>query len=124
MIHRILITESLLSILLSCTSGSTTLKQCEKIAGKKLDDYELICNSACTHILAVQKQGTNTTGIVNFIIFDLSEKSIVTRGTFRPGYIKWMDDNRIEIFDAPGIIKEYADTEQYKKIIYVKAIPR
>lgn len=38
-----------------------------------------------------------------------------------PGYIRWLTDNELELFDAPGTVTTNDSDNKFKKIINVRA---
>ncbi|MCS6974225.1 MAG: hypothetical protein N2044_05055 [Cyclobacteriaceae bacterium] len=92
----------------------------EEIARKHFSDYELLFNDARSFVLIKEKNSTNASGQIHWIILKCSNKKMILQGSFRPGYIKWLNNDEIEIFDAPGMIRSDENLDLYRKIISVR----
>ena len=86
----------------------------ESILGKQV---EWLWNTDSTYVIARQS-APGASGLIHFLVIN-TRQSIVNRGQFRPGYIKWIDAHTIEYQDLPGMIRE-EDSSQYIKRITIQ----
>lgn len=103
--------------------------QTKKIAHQKtIEDHaieilgkDFICffNQSKTFVLYLQKN-ENPTLVTKGLVFDTQTKKIVQSLAFMPGYAKWIDDNTIEVFDAPEVMRENDDVSNHVKQIRIK----
>jgi hypothetical protein len=113
----------LLVLLSSCRSGSSNMPTLESIAQNRLHHYDWLMNSAQTHAVAVAKAPAGASGLTDYLIFDVKQGKLLAEGSFRPGYIRWLNNDEIEIFDAPGMVRPDEDLARFKKIIQIKNLP-
>jgi hypothetical protein len=59
-------------------------------------------------------------GQISYIILISANCSIIEKGTFRPGYIKWISNSKIEMLDLPGALDGDNDLTKFKKTISIK----
>jgi len=82
-------------------------------------DFISFFNQSKTHILYLQKN-ENPSRVTKGLVFDTQTKKVVQSLTFLPGYAKWIDDNTIEVFDAPEVVRDNDDASNHVKQIRVK----
>ncbi|MBS1555936.1 MAG: hypothetical protein JSU09_13505 [Bacteroidetes bacterium] len=87
-----------------------------EILGK---DFISFFNQSKTFVLYLQKN-ENPSRITKGLVFDTQTKNIVQSLAFMPGYVKWIDDNTIEVFDAPEVMRENDDVSNHVKQIRIK----
>lgn len=104
----------------SCRSNTSAQQRIEEIARQQFADYELLFNESRSFVVVIEKNSTNAFARLNYLIFKCADGSQISKGSFRPGYLKWLNDDEIEIFDAPGMIREDENLDLYKKIISVR----
>jgi hypothetical protein len=86
----------------------------EKV-GTEFDAYQ---SPDKTYILFIEKVNpTSVTPITKFIVIESVGQKVMIEKSFRPGYVKWVDNSVIELFDAPGILKQNEDLSSYIKKI-------
>ncbi len=105
----------------SCKTGEPALQQIENTVRSRFTSYELLFNESRSFVVAVEKNATNASGRLNYLIFNCTNGSQISEGSFRAGYIKWLNDNEVEIFDAPGMVHKDEHLDLYKKVISVKS---
>ena len=76
-------------------------------------------NESQTFVLAYQKISLQENKARHYVVVKLADNSIVLQGSFRPGSIRWYDNNRIEVADLPGTVTLDDNPDQYKKILPV-----
>jgi len=86
------------------------------------NDIESFDSPNGQYVLYLQKQKP-TEQVIKFVIIERVDQKLVLEKSFRPGYVKWIGDTFIEILDAPGVIRENENLEDYKRIINV-AMPK
>lgn len=82
-------------------------------------DFISIFNQSKTHILYLQKN-ENPSRVTKGLVFDTQTKKVVQSIAFLPGYAKWIDDNTIELFDAPEVVRDNDNASNHVKLIRVK----
>lgn len=96
------------------TSSSKSLNTLlETEVGKK---YEQLFNESNSLLLAIRDKETSATQ-TNYIVVDIATLTIIKKGTFVPGYIKWKDKAALELLDAPGNLPQGKNLSDYTKII-------
>ena len=104
------------------THGAGTNSTIEEIAQAELGkDFSIEYNGSGSYALCHQKE---TSGVNKYILVLLADKKITHRGQFRPGYIKWIDNNSIEVLDAPGMLRKDQELSDFKKTITVGFIEK
>jgi hypothetical protein len=109
----------LCSMLVACVSAtkSSSLKV-EEVISDKIVNAIIEYNQSKTFALGVESSAENKQTI-KYIIIREEDCEIIYEGMFRPGYIKWLNDTEIELFDSPEIINDNDDLTKYRKIIFV-----
>ena len=112
-------TICLTHLLVSCTSQTTlsrrpaTQSSIEEIAQAALGSkYIVEYNASKSYALCQQKE---TFDLNKYILIKVMDRKATLQGQFRPGYIKWVDNDTLEILDAPGIIKKDQSLSDFKK---------
>lgn len=78
------------------------------------NDFELQPSATGAYVLVIEKVSpTAANPITKFVVIESSSKKIVLKKSFRPGYVKWVENSVLEIFDAPGILKQFEDESSY-----------
>lgn len=65
----------------------------------------------------VYQNNVEATRFTKYIVLDNVSNTIISKGSFRAGYVKWMTDTSLEILDVPGIIPKEKTQADYIKII-------
>jgi len=104
----------------SCKSSSGKQHQSSvlSIISERLGSANLEYNETRDVVLAIEKQ-ENAGGILRFLIIRASDQKILEEGSFRPGYIKWINRYELELLDLPGALPNDASENNYKRIIKV-----
>lgn len=95
----------------------TTLK---KIANEAVGpENNIEFNRSKTFALCQEKAGaSHARKQYRFVVVRLKDMVIVHKGTFAMGYVKWLDNDSIEVFSGPSSVKEEGSS---KKIIHVNS---
>lgn len=73
-------------------------------------------NDTKSVVLAVHEKAP--TEITNrYLVIDIATATILKKGSFRPGYIKWRNNNSLELLNVPGMIPEGRNLSDYIEII-------
>lgn len=56
----------------------------------------------------------------SYLIIRMSDNKIIKEGKVVHGYIKWINDDIIEIFEMPGLIKDDQEESDFKSHINVR----
>lgn len=92
------------------------------VASKLGEDFESYPSPTGSYLLFIEKiSPTATNSITKFIVADSVNQKVMIERSFRPGYVKWIGDSVIELFDAPGIVKQNEDLSSYIKKIDIES---
>lgn len=119
-IHRCAVSIAILMV--SCKPtipNQANINAVEQLLIQKLGSYEMYQNASGTYSLFVQKIEVEETAnpVTRFLVVDLASKKIMVEKSFKPGYVKWIDDSTLELLDAPGILKQNETLSDYIKKI-------
>ncbi len=56
---------------------------------------------------------------MKYIVLKVSEKKVIYQGSFEAGYAQWIDNENIEVFSPPGIVRPGQNKNDLIKIINV-----
>jgi hypothetical protein len=88
-----------------------------KIIEAEIGSNTQILNESKSHVLAVHSK-TPTETMNHYLIIDVTTTAtIVKKGSFNPGYIKWRDNTSLELLNVPGMIPAGKDLSDYIEII-------
>jgi len=108
-------------LIFSCkptSSNQTNTDSVEQLVTQKLGNYELFQSSSGTYTLYIQKVDPSAANpVTKFLVVESTSKMIVLEKSFRPGYVKWIDDSTLEYLDAPAILKQNETITYYIKKI-------
>lgn len=112
-----------LVVFLSCHSVKPGVQSSfEEFIEAQLSGAEILFNASKDVALCISKQSESATGRKEYLIVDVPTRKPITRGSFMPGYIKWLNDNELELLDVPGIVKDSGDDSIPKKIINIRKL--
>lgn len=99
----------------STTQTGINLDQiAENLLGKETTQ---VANGANTLTLFYQVHDAETHQATRYIVLDNSNGAVITKGSFKAGYVKWKSNASLEIFDLPGIVPQGKNASDYIKII-------
>ena len=87
----------------------------EKIGDNAVIDYNPDRSFALVQEKFSILQSGNYTS--SYLIIRISDSEVIKEGKVVEGYIKWINDHIIEIFEMPGVIKDGQDEDDFKKQI-------
>jgi|DewCreStandDraft_4_1066084.scaffolds.fasta_scaffold389164_1 hypothetical protein len=93
----------------------------EKFIQSQLPGAELIYNSTKDFVLCLSKSSEPATGRKAYLVVEVATHKTITEGSFMPGYLKWLNNDELELFDAPGMINKQEDNAFNKKIIRIRS---
>lgn len=117
----------LFCILIACTQCSKRVTENNTVAAadwavlNKTIEAEIGSNTQTLNdtksvVLAVhEKASTEITS--RYLVIDIATATILKKGSFRPGYIKWRSNTSLELLNVPGMIPEGKDLSNYIEII-------
>lgn len=121
--NRIILSASLCILFFACKSQKqhdSLQIISEKIGDNALIDYNLDRTFALIQEkFALVQQGDYTS---KYLIIKLEDNQVIREGKVVNGYIKWINDDVIELFEMPGIIRAGQDEDDFKKRINVREI--
>lgn len=121
MLHLKVITILVITVIISCRSSNPHGNSIEQFTSLRMRSAEIDYNQSKDIALCYEKE-TNTAGLKKFEVIRVKDNLIIEEGSFRPGYIKWINNYEIELLDLPGALKENQDLNQFKKIISIPSI--
>ena len=92
--------------MLACKSQSVqnnnSIESPEVVAKRELgNDFRTDLNESKTYALCQQTiANDHANSIVKFVVIQVSDNTIVKRGSFQSGYLKWINNESIEIASA------------------------
>ncbi|QOI98584.1 MAG: hypothetical protein HRU69_14330 [Flammeovirgaceae bacterium] len=92
----------------------------ENFIQTQLPGSVLVYNESKDIALCIAENAEPATGRKDYLVVEAASRKIITRGSFLPGYIKWLNDNELEVVDSPGIIKDTEPENIHRKIISVQ----
>ncbi len=82
------------------------------------DDFESYPSPSGSYLLFIEKiNPSNANPITKFIVLESGSQKVMIEKSFRPGYVKWIDNSVLELLDAPGTLKQNEDLSSYIKKI-------
>jgi hypothetical protein len=82
------------------------------------DDFESHPSPSGSYLLFIEKVNPSSANpITKFIVLESGSQKVMIEKSFRPGYVKWIDDSVLELLDAPGTLKQNEDLSSYIKKI-------
>lgn len=114
-----------LFILVACSSAQPAtegdvLGLAEQELGKEIDAFP---SQTGQYILYIQRSPAATPHTaLRFLVIDKATTRIAERQSFKPGYVKWVGEDSLEVLSMPGILKEGEDLSKYIKVIRIKPI--
>lgn len=93
----------------------------EEFIQSQMPGAELIYNSAKDFVLCLSKSSEPATGRKEYLVVEVATHKTVIHGSFMPGYIKWLNNNELELFDAPEMINKHEGHAIEKKIIKIRS---
>lgn len=94
----------------------------EKIGDNAIIDYNQDRSFALVQEKFTVVQDTEYTS--SFLVIRMSDNKIIKEGKVVHGYIKWINDDIIEIFEMPGVIKDGQEEDDFKKRINIRAFQK
>lgn len=107
----ILLFISLNLLLLSCKANYNQENKIKEIAEKELgNDYSIAFNDNKAYVLCQQNRiNDHANREIKYIVVNVSSKEIVNKGSFQSGYVKWLNNESIEVATSdkfsPDVLK-------------------
>ena len=103
------------------TRGVQIPEHVAKVAEKELGSpCEYFYNTSKSHLISYSSFSKQVAGRTKFLVINATNAEVIESGSFRPGYIKWIDATTVEYLDAPEVIGLDDSLDNYKKTIVVK----
>lgn len=113
--------SSLVFASLSCKSVNVYNEQksqtIEEIAATYLTNPHIELNSTRDFALCYESKSSDVAAITKYIIIRTADKKIILNGSYRRGYIKWINATEVELLDAPFIFVPDDELDSYKRFI-------
>lgn len=121
--HKVLIALVLLTGFGFCKSSKGQLISAEQRIREALGtDAEISVNPGETLILGLATNNQSARSprkSRGFIVLNVESGKIIYEGRIEAGYVKWFDDEHLEMFSPPGIIRQGQDKNELIKILNV-----
>lgn len=111
----------LLLIIFSCKAqqqNHTLQVISEKIGDNAIIDYNRDRSFALVQEKFTIIQDAEYTS--SYLIIRISDNKIIKEGKVVHGYIKWINDDVIEVFEMPGVIKDGQEEDDFKRSINIR----
>jgi hypothetical protein len=111
----------ILLIIFSCKAQQQ--KHSLQVISEKIGDNAIIDYNQDRSFALVQEKFTvvqDAEYTSSFLIIRMSDNKIIKEGKVVHGYIKWINDDIIETFEMPGVIKDGQEEEDFKKRINIR----
>lgn len=113
-------------LLVNCASSTKTDSMSnddykQSIEGKIGTPVSYISNEANDKILCVKEDDNSDETKVNrvFVVWDIENSKIVYEKNMKGGYVKWFDNDHLEITGVIGIVQPGKEKEDYVQIVNV-----
>ncbi|MBL7871420.1 MAG: hypothetical protein JNM78_07405 [Cyclobacteriaceae bacterium] len=83
--------------------------------GAEFDAYPSPDKSFVLFTKKLSPSAANT--FTKFIVIETTSHKVVIEKSYKPGYVKWINDSILELLDAPGIVKHNEDLSPYVRRI-------
>lgn len=111
---------------LSCAKKLNNVEQNSVVIANKEQTIENILGTDNTELDNINKTLTlvyqnndEATRTTKYIVLDKINNSVLLKGSFKAGYVKWKTDTSLEILDIPGIIPNGKKQSDYIKTINI-----
>lgn len=90
----------------------------EEKSDESLNTINKDFNTTKTHYL----ETTSIDSIKNYRVVELQSGKVILEGKFVPGYIKWINDNTLELLSLPNNIPKEKNITDYIQIIKIPSV--
>lgn len=113
--------------LLTCCASSSKTDSMSKEGYKQAIEEKLgtpvtyTNNEANDKILCVKEDGNSDDSKINrvFVVWDIENSKILYEKNMKGGYVKWFDNDHLEISNEIGVVQPDKDKEDYIQIVNV-----
>ncbi|MEP0365997.1 MAG: hypothetical protein ABJN36_10950 [Cyclobacteriaceae bacterium] len=98
--------------------GGLTLEEVKKSLQTEEND-EIICDgneSQTFELCQTNLNDSQVDALRKFLIYEKSSGKVVLEKSVVGGYVKWVDDTKVEFYTVPGIIKDGQSKNDFIKI--------
>ncbi len=120
----------IIALLASCSSSikssssQGTSENYKSIATKKLgEDVDYFWNDSKTYVLCTHEINGTSQQVrngVHYLVIKNSDNSIVLENKVQGSSVTWFDDDEIEIYVAPGMIRKDQTADDFKTLYNVE----
>jgi hypothetical protein len=86
----------------------------------QLPEAEVVYNALKDFVLCLSKHAEPATGRKEYLVIEVATRKIITRGSFMPGSVKWLNNDELELIDAPGVVTNAEPPVIHKTIINIR----
>ncbi len=108
----------------ACAGQQKLSSSLNEVVTKELgsESYTTVANERDEYLLCYteSKSPLNSYATIKFLILKKEDNKIIHRANIKDGYIKWVSEFELEIFEVPGVIETDQNIEDYKSILNVK----
>lgn len=109
-------------IFLSCAKKTYNIQQSSKPGKDQIVEYlgsleNISVANDSNNLTLVYQKNVEPNQSTRYLVIENLTGEVLSKGTFRAGYIKWKNNQLIEILDIPGIIPKEKTQSDYIRII-------
>jgi hypothetical protein len=115
------IPAAFLALFLACHPAKpVTEKTLDVLIHAQLPEAEVVYNASKDFVLCLSKHAEPATGRKEYLVIEVATRKIITRGSFMPGSVKWLNNDELELIDAAGVVTNAEPPVIHKTIINIR----
>jgi hypothetical protein len=110
-------------VLVQCRSNQAQSKKAyDSIISVKVGKpFDARLNKAKTHALIQSKDSGSAATDYRYVVIKRKTNEVLLEGKFNSGgYVKWINDNQVEVFNVPKHVTVMGDSALYKRQIFLE----
>ena len=107
----------------SCKTTPAVVSQPDDRAIREVlgQEFKTVPSPANSYVLYIQQgAGTAAGQSVRFLVTDAATGAVLMKDSILPGYVKWSDDQTLEVLSVPGMLKQGDDLSKYIRRVNVQ----
>lgn len=84
-------------------------------------NYSQTFNETKTYLLSISEKVATET-MQRYVVVEVATQKVVKNGAFRAGYVRWKNDQSLELLNAPGTLPVGKNLSDYIEIISIPTI--
>jgi hypothetical protein len=86
----------------------------------QMPEADVVYNTSKEFVLCISKLPEPATGRKEYLVIEVATRKIAARGSFMPGSVKWLNNDELELIDAPGVVTNAEPPVIHKTIITIR----